>query len=177
MFEKYSYKQKTIALLILIVLLSITAYKRSFSNLISVYNENKNLIQLSEEINSKSKNIEKLSKDIVRLDNCLGNQDVASEEAQQEIVSFATLHKGISINNVQSIHVFEGENYKAYTNQLEVTGGINDLLVLAYDFETKFNLSRVINIQFYKIKKSNSNEQLYLKIVFQNYEMNKNKKL
>lgn len=173
MFEQYSYKQKTIALLILTVLLGITAYKRSFSNLISVYKENKDLIELSEEINSKSKNLEKLSKDIAKYDNYLGNQNVSSEEAQQEIVNFATLHKGVSINSMQSIHTFDGENYKAYTNQLDVTGGINDLLVLAYDFETKFNLSRVINIQFYKIKKGNSVEQLHLKIVFQNYEMNK----
>lgn len=173
MFEQYTYKHKTFALIILFVVLSITAYKRSFSNLITVYKENKNLIQLSEEINSKSKNLEKLSKEITKYDNYLGNQNVTSEEAQQEIINFATLHKGVSINSMQSIHSFEGENYKAYTNQLDVTGEVNDLLVLAYDFETNFNLSRVINIQFYKSKKSNSAEQLHLKIVFQNYEMNK----
>lgn len=173
MFDQYTYKQKTIALIILFVLLSITAYKRSFSNLISAYKENKNLIRLSKEIKSKSKNLDKLSKDIAKYDSYLGNQNVTSEEAQQEIINFATLHNGVSINNMQSIHTYKGENYRAYTNQLDVTGGVNELLLLAYDFETKFNLSRVINTQFYKIKKGNSAEQLHLKIVFQNYEMNK----
>lgn len=171
MFEQYTYKQKTIALLVLFVLLSITAYKRSFSNLIAAYKENKDLSKLSEEINSKSKNLEKLSKEIARYDSYLGVQNIASEIVQQEIVNFATLHEGISINNLESIHAFDGENYKIFSNQLVATGNVNNLLKLAYDFETNFNFSRVVSTTYYKVKKSNSSEQLHLKIVFQNYEM------
>jgi hypothetical protein len=173
MFEQYTYKQKTFALLVLFALLSITAYKRSFSNLIAVYKENNDLNKLSEEISNKSKNLDKLSKEIAQYDNYLGVQNIASDLVQQEILNFATLHDGVSINNLESIHTFDGENYKIYSNQLDVTGNVNALLKLAYDFETKFNFSRAINIHYYKTKKSNSNEQLHLKIVFQNYEMNK----
>jgi hypothetical protein len=171
MFEQFSYKQKNLALVLLFVLLSITAYKRSFSNLIAAYNENKELTTLAEEINKKSKNLDKLSKEIALYDNYLGNQNVPVDIVQQEIVNFSTTHSGISINDLQSIHTFEGENYKAYSIQLDVIGNLNDLLKLAYDFETQFNSSRVVSTKFYKTKKNNTVEQLHLKIVFQNYEM------
>lgn len=173
MFEQYTYKQKTLALLIIFVMLGITAYKRSFKNLIAVYSENKELAKLSEEIKRKSVSLEKLSKEIAQYDNYLGTQNIASDIVQQEIVNFATHHNGISINSMQSIHTFEGDDYKAYTHQLDVTGDLNNLLQLVYDFETTFNFSRVVSTHFYKVKKSNTTEQLHVRILFQNYEMKK----
>jgi hypothetical protein len=173
MFEQYTYKQKCAALLVVFLMLSYTAYKRSFKNLFEVYNENKELTLLSKEIASKSKSLDVLSMEITSYDKYLGNQNVARDLVQQEIISFSTQHKGISISDLQAIHIFTNENYSVYTNQLDVTGNINDLLQLAYDFETKFNFSRVVSTNYYKVKKNNSNETLHLKIIFQNYENNK----
>ena len=176
MFEQYTYKQKCIALIVIFIMLSFTAYKRSFKNLFEVYNENKELTKLSKDIASKSKSLDALSMEIASYDKYLGNQNVARDIVQQEIIAFSTHHEGISINDLQAIHTHDGENYKIYTNQLDVTGDINSLMKLAYDFEIKFNFSRVVSTNYYTVKRNNSNEILHLKIVFQNYEIGKNNK-
>lgn len=170
MFENYSYKQKFIALLVVFLMLSYTAYKRSFKNLFAVYEEYKQLSLLSSDIKNKTKNVDALSMEIASYDKFLGNQDVSKDVVQQEIIAFSTSHQGISINDLQAIHTFEDENYRVYTNQLDVTGDINSLLSLSYNFETKFLFSRVISTNLYTTKKNNSKETLHLKIIFQNYE-------
>lgn len=175
MFEQYTYKQKCIALVVIFIMLSFTAYKRSFKNLFEVYDENKELTKLSKDIASKSKSLDALSMEIASYDKYLGNQNVARDVVQQEIIAFATHHDGISINDLQGIHTFTGENYNIYTNQLDVTGNINDVIKLGYDFETKFDFSRVVSANFYTVKKNNSIEVLHLKVLFQNYEVNKKK--
>lgn len=173
MFEKYTYKQKCIALVVLFFMLLFTAYKRSFKSLIAVYKEHNVLLVTANDIASKSRSLDVLSMEIASYDKYLGNQNVAKDIVQQEIIAFSTLHSGVSINDLQAIHVYAGDNYSVYTNQLDVTGNINNLIKLAYDFETKFNFSRVISTNYYKVKKNNSNEILHLKIIFQNYENNK----
>ena len=122
---------------------------------------------------SKTDNIDDLRNKVFQYDKFLGNQNVSNDVIQQEIISYSTSHKGISIHELETTHVFEKENYRVLTNQLDVIGNINELLKLTYDFETKFSFSRVISVNFYVKKKNNSSEELHLKIIFQNYENNK----
>lgn len=173
MFESYSYKKKFIALILIFCMLSIAAYRRSFGSLIEAYKENKQLKELSNSIKSKTDNIDGLRNKVYQYDKFLGNQNVSNDVIQQEIIAFSTSHKGISIQELETTHIFEEENYRILTNQLDVIGNINDLLKLTYDFETKFNFSRVISMNLYVKKMSNSSEELHLKIIFQNYENNK----
>ena len=173
MFESYSYKKKFIALILIFCMLSVAAYRRSFKGLIEAYKENKNLKELSNNIKSKTDNIDDLRNKVFQYDKFLGNQNVSNDVIQQEIISYSTSHKGISIHELETTHVFEKENYRVLTNQLDVIGNINELLKLTYDFETKFNFSRIISTNFYVKKKNNSSEELHLKIIFQNYENNK----
>ena len=173
MFESYSYKKKFIALILIFCMLSVAAYRRSFKSLIEAYKENRELKELSNSIKSKTDNIDGLRNKVYQYDKFLGNQNVSNDVIQQEIIAFSTSHKGISIHKLETTHIFEKENYRILTNQLDVIGNINELLKLTYDFETKFGFSRVISVNFYVKKKSNSSEELHLKIIFQNYENNK----
>ena len=174
MFEKYSYKKKCIALLILFLMLSITAYKRSFHTLFQVFDEHKILSIKAEDINKKANGADGLIRDIAYLDKTIGKEGISKEMVQQGIVNFATeKHPKVSINDLQPIHVFLDTNYTIITNQLDVTGNVNQLLELVYDFEKKFNLSRIVNIKFYTVKKNNDSDVLHLKMIFQNYENNK----
>jgi hypothetical protein len=173
MFESYSYKKKFIALILIFCMLSVAAYRRSFKSLIEAYKENRELKELSNSIKSKTDNIDGLRNKVYQYDKFLGNQNVSNDVIQQEIIAFSTSHKGISIHELETTHIFEKENYRVLTNKLDVIGNINDLLKLTYDFETKFNFSRVISMNFYVKKKNHSSEELHLKIIFQNYENNK----
>lgn len=174
MFEKYSYKKKCAALLVVFVMLSITAYKRSFHALFEVVRENRSLVAKVEDMKNKSDNPELLRKEISEMDKLLGKEGTAKEEVQQGIVSFAAgKNPGISINDLQPIHIFSDENHKVITNLLDVTGNANQLLQLGYDFEKNFTYSRMVSMDFYTTKKNNSSESLHLRMIFQNYENNK----
>ena len=128
-----------------------------------------------DELNKKANNTKGLIEDVAYLDKIIGKEGTTKEMIQQGIVSFASEnHAGISIHEVQPIHVFLDENYTIITNQLDVTGGANQLLLLGYDFEKKFDLSRITSMNFYTTKNNNKSEVLHLKLIFQNYEIAKN---
>ncbi|KQX15064.1 hypothetical protein [Flavobacterium sp. Root420] len=174
MFEKYSYKKKFTILLLVFFMLLITAYKRSFHTLFQVINEYKTLSDKTNDINKKSNSTEKLIKEINYLDRVTGKEGVTKEIVQQGIISFAsTEDPEISINDLQSSHVFSDENYRIISNQLDVTGNCNQLMSLGYNFEKKFDFSRIVSMNFYTTKKNNTSEVLHLKMIFQNYENNK----
>ncbi len=174
MFNQYSYKKKCVALLGIFVILSITAYKRSFSTLIAMISEHKTLSKKIVDLNKKTNNRDKLTKEIAYLDKITGKAGTTKEMVQQGIVSFVSeKHSKVSINELKSIHIFYDTNYTLITNQLDVTGGVNQLMELAYDFEKNFSFSRIVSMNFYSIKKNNITEVLHLKMIFQNYESNK----
>lgn len=174
MFENYSYKQKFSALILLFFILSITAYKRSFHALYDVITEYRTLSKKAEDINKKAKSTDGLNKDIAYLDKIIGKEGVTKEMVQQGIVSFASENSpAVSISDLKPIHDFAEDDYHIITNQLDVTANSNQLLNLAYDFEKKFNFSRIVSMSFYTTKKNNKSEVLHLKMIFQNYENNK----
>ena len=173
MFEQYSYKKKFLALMLVFVMLAITAYKRSFSALFQVIRENKELVNNITQLEQKAGNLEKLQKEVSSLDKIIGKEDMKPEEVQQQLVNFATNNANVSISDLQPIHIADDENYLISTNQIDVTGNINELLQLGYSFEKEFNVSRLTSLNFYTTKKNNKAEQLHLKMIFQNYDNTK----
>jgi hypothetical protein len=174
MFNQYTYKQKCFALIVIFIMLSITAYKRSFSTLFQVISEHNDMSSKINQASKKSKSATLLVEEIERLDKMLGKEGVSKEVVQQEIVSFATVSNSkVSISDLQPIHTFLDENYAINTNQLDLTGNANELLRLGYDFEKQFSFSKVVNMNFYTIKNNNKSDVLHLKMIFQNYENNK----
>ena len=169
MFEQYTYKVKFLALLVIFAMLSITAYKRSFSTLIQLINENKELTNNIDQLNKKANDLPALEKEVAFLDKMIGQEGWVSQEVQQKLISFATNNHKASIYNLQPIHFFNDEKYSISTNQIDVTGGVNPLLNLSYSFEKDFNVSKPVSLNFYTTKKSNQTEALHLKITFQNY--------
>ncbi len=173
MFDQYSYKVKFKALIVIFILLAFTAYKKSFSTLISVIDENKTLTEKIENINAKSKNRASLKKEISLLNRYIGKQGNSQEITQQGILSFVSQnHPEVSVFDLQAIHSFNDQNFKITTNQLDVTGNVNQVLGVVNDFEKNFDLSKIISLNFYTNKKENKPTVLHLKIIFQNYENN-----
>ena len=171
MFNQYTYKQKFTALLIVFCMLLVTAYKRSFSQLITSYSEYKTLSEKANEFNSKSKQFGKLTTDVASLDQIIGKGGKPKEIIQQEIISFiANKHSEVAINTIQPIHLFNDQSFAVVTNIIDLTGNSNQLLQTAYDFENNFNTSKIVSLQFYTEKKSDKEEKLHLKLIFQNYE-------
>jgi hypothetical protein len=155
-------------------MLSITAYKRSFHTLFEVVSEYRTISKKSEDIDKKTKNTGTLINDVKYLDKIIGKEGVTKEIVQQGIISFASTNStSISINDLKPIHDFPEDDYHIITNQLDVTGNTNNLLALAYNFEKRFNYSRMVSLNFYTTKKNNKSNVLHLNMIFQNYEHTK----
>lgn len=173
MFKQYSYKIKFKALVALFFLLGLTSYKRSFSSLLASFAENRALSKKVNAVTDNTGNIKQLDMEIVSIDKVIGKEGINKEMIQQDIIDFATRKgSGVSIFNMESIHEFSEEDYKVYTNQLDVTGSLNELLLLSYKFERDFAQSRLVSLNYYTIKKNNTEPVLHLKMLFQNYENN-----
>ena len=171
MFDNIPYITKFKILIVLLVCLSIAAYRRSFSTLIAVIKENKTLNEKVQKINSKNTSLKVLNKELASLNLLIGKEGLNKQLVQHGIVSFVTNNsKNVSIFNLQSIHEFKDTDFTIFSNQLDLTGNFNDLNKIAYLFENKFNLSKVVSLNFFTEKKNNKPDILHLIIIFQNYE-------
>lgn len=174
MFNQYSYRFKFKFLIFFFVILSIAAYRRSFGNLITLFNEHRELNAKKEKISSQKPNVNTLKNQIASLDKLIGKEGVEKEKIQQEIIDFlVTNGSEISIYDLQPIHELIQEDYKIYTFQLDLIGNYNRLLSLTNNFEKQFEFSKIVSLKFYKDKKNNKADVLHLKLIFQNYENNK----
>jgi hypothetical protein len=162
------------ALGVIFIMLAITGYKRSFKTLFGVITEHSALTSKVATLNKKAKSNNSLTKEVAYLSKVIGQDGVSKEMIQQQIIKFVVENDPkISISDLQPIHVFKDENHIVITNQLDVTGSVNQLLKLGYDFEKKFEYSRVVSMNLYTTKKNNLSDVLHLKLIFQNYENNK----
>lgn len=170
MFKQYSYKQKFVVLLLVFVMLSITAYKRSFSTLFQVIQENNKLSNQINQLKGKAKNTDKLMYEVATLDRIIGKEGLEPQEVQQKIVNFVTSNGNVSIYDLQPIHYATDGNYEINTNQIDVTGNVNQLLQVCYNFENEFDYSRLSSINLSKNKKNSKIEKLHMTMIFQNYK-------
>lgn len=172
-FEQYSYKVKVKVLAVIFILLSCAAYKRSFSKLISTFNEYNEIKSKNNKLKSGTVDIDVLKAELKKINKIIGKEAVDKEKIQQDIIGFAIKHNRTSIFDLKAIHKFKEDDFVIYTNQLDVTGDIDDLLKLAYDFEKNFPLSKVASMKLYTLNKENKKSTiLHLKLIFQNYENN-----
>ncbi|MCF6133370.1 hypothetical protein [Flavobacterium wongokense] len=174
MFNQYSYKLKFKFLIVFFIILSVAAYKRSFSNLILLYKENSTLREKKGVMKNQAPNVNALTVQVAGLDKLIGKEGVEKEKIQQEIIAFLVKNSsGVSINDLQPIHNFTYDDYQVYTYQIDLTGSYNELLDITYKFERQFEYSKIISLAFYTDKKNSKTEILHLKLIFQNYESNK----
>jgi len=172
MFDKYPYKTKFKALLVVFSMLAVAAYKRSFNPLFDVIKEHRELLEKEDKLSKGSGDLQKLTAEIAAMDKVIGKTGLDKEKVQQDILGFIAKHPSVSVYNMEPIHVFSDESHTAYTYEVDITGNLNDLLVLSYSFEKSWNYSRIVSMNFYTSKKERKIDILHLKLIFQNYENN-----
>lgn len=174
MFKEYTYKTKLKVLLVLTVLLSLAAYKRSFSNLIALVQENIKLKEEHTELKERTPKVKHLNRKIKEINKVIGEQVVEKDKIQQEIIDFMLAHStAVSIYELKPIFEVPYNDYTIYTFQLDLVGKYADLIHIVNEFEKDFNLSKITHLSFYTERKSQEIEALHLKLIFQNYESKK----
>jgi hypothetical protein len=172
MFENFSYKQKFFGVLLGFVVLSMASYKKTFKHIIHAKKE----LSLVEEKLSFTDNsynaIFNLKNDIATLDFLIGGQSSQPELVQQGILEFISNNTyPTKIMSIEDVHISYDNGFKIVTNQLEVEGTYKALIHVLYTFEKDFTDSRIVSTQLHSKKNYRTNtKNLYLKIIFQNYE-------
>lgn len=171
LFEKYSYKQKNLALLIIAVLLFAVSYKRAFSKTIETNSYiNELAIKKQEALNSQ-KEIRLLQKDVADLNKLLGKENVSVEEVQQGFLNFlARKSSGIQVKQIDEVYGFEHPDFKINTFKIELRGNFIPVLKFIYELEGAFEDARLIHFQMISEKDPVTNKtDLTTTLLIQNY--------
>lgn len=171
LFEKYSYKQKNLALLIIAVLLFAVSYKRAFSKTIETNGYINELeIRKQEALNSQ-KEIQLLQKQVARLNKLLGKENVSVEEVQQGFLNFlARKSPHISVKQIDEVYGFEHPDFKINTFKIELQGDFISVLKFIYSLEQHFDDARLIHFQMNSEKDAVTNKtDLTTTLLIQNY--------
>jgi hypothetical protein len=172
MFDKYTYKQKFYALIILFIMLLLASYKKTFKHVFSAQNELSLIEERITESNVSDQDLYVLNSQLTDLDLFIRGQNAEPQLVQHEILDFITRSNfKVDVVNIENVHLFKDTDFMIYTNQLEVEGDYIDLMKLLYSIENKFESSRVVSLAFY-VKKDfrNKRKRLILKLILQNYE-------
>ena len=171
MFDKLTYKQKLIGLIVIAILLFVTANKRSFSVTKQAYHQVKDLKSKLSYVNETTASVSQMQAELQLYDKVIGVQGVEPEEIQQKILDFSTRFDAIKVYSIEEIHVAEGNGFMIMTNQLTVEGSFNALSEMMYEFEKEFQFSNIVSMSFIKEKAyQTQREKLRAKVIFQNYE-------
>lgn len=174
-FKNLTYKQKFIAVLVGFILLFMASYKKTFKHTIQAKKE-LSLVEkkLSNNENSLSA-LYNLKNEISNLNKTIGGQTKNPEQVQQKLLDFISRNDhDVNIVSIEDVHLFSDNEFLIYTNQIELEGTYSSLINVLYEIEKEFRNSRVASVQLYSKKNYRTNtKNLFLKIIFQNYENTK----
>lgn len=171
-FDKYSYKQKNYALLILTVLLVTASYKRAFSITIDTIKNKNELSEKLEDSHLAVAQIKQTQQQIGMLNRYLGRENITIEKVQQGFLNFFNRHStNIAVYQIDEVHRFQHPDFAINTHKIILKGGFIPTLKFLYKFEKEFDMAKLANVKMeYKKFNYEEKEQLYTTILLQNYE-------
>jgi len=174
MFSELTNKKKFYGVLLLFIVLSIAAYKRSFKGAIEAvnyYSESKKNIEKNINIDE---DLLQLKNEIQSLDNIIGKKAKNPDIVQNEILNFISQQEhNFKLSKIENLHISSDNYFTIYSNMITLEGSFNELLKAIYRFEKDFEYARIASIKLHVLKKQqNSKNKLFTKIIFQNYEKN-----
>jgi len=174
MFNNISYKKRFYSIIILFVIVLLASYKKTYQHVFFAKKQLDVVEQKLQGVEDSNNQISILQNEISIVDNIIGGQTKDSEQVQHLILDFVSKSNNkINVYAIDDTHIYHDEEFTVYTNSIELQGDYVDLTKLLFEIENLFNYSKVISAQLYTIKDyRNNSKNLYLKLIFQNYEKN-----
>lgn len=173
MFDKYTFKQKNRALLVIFILLAIACYKRSFVLSFVALDEIEQQESNMAKIGTSETQLMELLNSVSILDKTIGKSNLSPDKIQQEILNSISLlseKNHINLESIEETHTYKNVDFSILSNEVILEGHFNNLTQTIYDLEMNFEYARLINVEFYKKKEiSTKTTKLYAKILFQHY--------
>ena len=174
-FEKYSYKQKNFALLVLAVLLFAAAYKRSFKTTLETRAYISELEQKQLAGQQSQHELFQARKEVMQLNKLLGKENVSIEKTQQAFLNFfAAKSAHISVQQIDEVYSFEHPDFKINTFKIDLKSDFISVLQFIYLLELHFDDARLVHMHS-EIKENLQTEKddLITTLLLQNYVQKK----
>lgn len=172
MFNQYTYKQKTIALGVIILLLGVVAYKRAVSQTLQVLN---NIEVVEEQLSSLENSDQKknqLMQELHAIESIIGISSIEGNELQLDLINAVSKNNQVELYQFPVSHEALNSNVRITTLSYTVKGTYWDLVRFIYNLEKDIKKAKVVSVKLEKIKSYRTQEiELYATIYFQNYEM------
>lgn len=170
-FEKYTYRQKKVALLIIIVLLGAAAYKRAFSVTLDQLALNDELQQKENEAQNSVQTLKNKTLQLNQVNKVIGKENVPNEIVQHSFLSFVKNQDvNLIVNSIDEPHQYQHPDFIINTNKVTLKGNYLATTSFIHQFETKFNLGRLVSLRCFKQKnRSTRKEELLTTLFFQNF--------
>jgi hypothetical protein len=174
LFEKYSYKKKNLALLVVGVLLFAAAYKRSFKTTIETRTYISELEVKKMEAEASQSRIRLLQSQMASLNRLLGRENVSIERVQQGFLNFFALKShNLSVQQIEEVYTFDHPDFSINTFRIDMKGDYLSQVRFIHSLEKEFDDARLIHTRF-ETKKDlvSGKSDLIATILLQNYVQN-----
>ena len=170
-FDKYSYKKKNYALIVIAVLLLAVVWKRS--GLITL-----DLMQAKTELGEKielakyaDQNIKLRYKEINVLNAFLGKENSTVDEVQQGFLNFFNREtKQLEIVQLDEVLNFAHPDFSINTHRIVLSGNYNETIKFIYKLEKEFKLAKLLALEFESERDRMSDKvSLHTVLLIQNY--------
>ena len=171
-FDKYTYKQKNYALLLLGVLLIAVAYKRSFKTTLETRAYKQEIEEKIRAAKYASQNIKSIQQALLQLNKVIGKENITIEKVQQGFLNFfARRSQHLTVYQIDEVLSYRHPDFTVLTHRVVLRGNFIDALKFIYALEKEFDQAKLLNVSFeYKKMNADQGEDLYTVLLLQNSE-------
>jgi len=166
------YKQRFFFILFGAVILLLAIYKKNLKQLFAANEQINRIDKDLAKLDNSYDQIYYLNNEIKELNAIIGGQSERPQLVQQYILDFINKSSyNVNIFGIEDTHVVVDEDFKIYTNRIQIEGDFKTLLQLLFYTEKNFLSSKIISAQFFTKKNYTKNtKKLFLELILQNYE-------
>lgn len=171
LFQKYTYRQKKLALVVIFVLLAAAAYKRSFSITLQQLALNSELQIKRAEAETSIDRLKTKQNELKLINQIVGQENVPNERVQQKFLSFFDeKSNNLSVERMEEVYTFDHPDYTINTNLITIKGDYLNTVKFIYNLEKNFTFARIVssNLQL-KTNRTLQKSELHTTILLQNF--------
>ncbi|MEX1193170.1 MAG: hypothetical protein WED10_00015 [Brumimicrobium sp.] len=171
LFEKYSFKQKKLFVLVLFVLLGAVAYKRSFKVTLDQLQLNGELEHDKERAQNSLQTLKQKTVQLNQINAIIGKENVQNETVQHTFLNFLQLTDAkLKVDHIEGVYQYKHPDFIINTNKITLNGNYLETTSFIHQFESEFDLGRLVSLKLSKnMNRSSRNKELLTTMYFQNF--------
>ena len=171
LFQKYTYRQKKLSLVVVFVLLAAVSYKRSFSVTLEQLALNNELQVKRAEAETSIDRLKTKQNELKLINQIVGQENVPNEKVQQKFLSFFDKNNNnLTVELMEEVYTFDHPDYTINTNLITIKGDYVNTVKFIYKLEKQFSFARIVSANLeLKTNRFLQKSELHSTILLQNF--------